>query len=157
MANHMQAALEKAKANQGKTKKSKYGKRREDQMPASMAGVVNSGDQSEGPVVETPIAADAPATSPATLEPEKAKKAKKVSGQVSRWKAQKAFPLEAKITEVRKENPKRKSAAGRFALYEEGMTVGDYIKKSNEAGNTKALAMADIRWDHVAGFITVVA
>jgi hypothetical protein len=84
------------------------------------------------------------------------KKPKKISAQVANWKAQKAFPLTAKITKVMKDNPKRKDAARRFALYVEGQTVGDYIKIAKEHSITGALAMADVRWDHVANFIHVV-
>jgi hypothetical protein len=84
------------------------------------------------------------------------KKPKKISAQVANWKAQKAFPLTAKITKVLKECPKRKDAARRFSFYKEGQTVGDYIKVAKENEITGALAMADVRWDHVAGFIHVV-
>jgi hypothetical protein len=84
------------------------------------------------------------------------KKPKKISAQVANWKAQKAFPLTAKITKVLKECPKRKDAARRFSFYKEGQTVGEYIKVAKENEITGALAMADVRWDHVAGFIHVV-
>lgn len=125
--------------------------------------------QSQKPTVK----AEAPeriATSPAILEVVKdaapppadtpkadtPKKAKKISEQVKNWKAQKAFPMNFVITEVRKDNPKRKDASRRFALYEEGMTVQAYTDKAVKEGITKALAMADMRWDHCAGFVTIV-
>jgi hypothetical protein len=86
----------------------------------------------------------------------KPKKPKTQSAQVRKWRAQKAFQLDQKITNVMTKNPKHKGAADRFMLYEEGQTVQEYIEKSHAFGNAKALAMADIRWDHVAGFIKVV-
>jgi hypothetical protein len=110
----------------------------EDQKPASES---NAEDQNAAPSVEGE-------TPP--------KKAKKTSAQVANWKAQKAFPLEAKITKVMKECPKRKDAARRYSFYKEGQTVGEYIKLAKENNITGALAMADVRWDHVAGFIHVV-
>jgi hypothetical protein len=35
------------------------------------------------------------------------------------------------------------------------MTVGEYIDKSNKAGNPKSLAANDVRWDYSKGFINV--
>ena len=58
-----------------------------------------------------------------------------------------AFSDDMKITVVAKENPKRAKAAERFALYKNGMTIGEYVK----AGGT----MADIRWDVKQNFISV--
>lgn len=88
-------------------------------------------------------------------EVETPKKTKKISEQVKNWKAQKAFPMTFVITEVRKDNPKRKDAARRFALYKEGMTVQEYTDAAVKEGITKALAMADMRWDHCAGFVNI--
>jgi hypothetical protein len=82
-------------------------------------------------------------------------KTKKLSEQTKKWKNTPAFELTQVITKVAKDNPKSRNAAVKFALYEEGMTVGAYIEKSHKAGTTKAMAMADVRWDHAAGFITV--
>jgi len=58
-----------------------------------------------------------------------------------------AFSDDMKITVVAKENPKRAKAAERFALYKNGMTVGEYVR----AGGT----MADVRWDVKQNFISV--
>ena len=58
-----------------------------------------------------------------------------------------AFSDDMKITVVAKENPKRAKAAERFALYKNGMTIGEYVK----AGGT----VADIRWDVKQNFISV--
>lgn len=91
-----------------------------------------------------------------TGEPTTTKKAKKASPTVTSWKAQKAFPLDWVITEVSKDNPKRKDAARRFSYYEEGMTCQQYVDVTGKHEISKALAVADIRWDHVKGFITVV-
>jgi hypothetical protein len=52
-----------------------------------------------------------------------------------------------KITVLVKENPKRAKAAERFALYKNGMTIGDYVA----AGGT----LADVRWDVRQEFISV--
>lgn len=54
---------------------------------------------------------------------------------------------DAKIKVLAKENPKRGSAAERFALYKNGMTVDEYIA----AGGTRA----DVNWDTKQGFIEV--
>lgn len=53
------------------------------------------------------------------------------------------------ITVNAKENPKRKGSRchGEFALYKNGMTVGQYLK----AGGSRA----GIRWDVDHGFISV--
>lgn len=58
-----------------------------------------------------------------------------------------AFSDGMKITVLAKENPKRAKAAERFALYKNGMTIGDYVA----AGGT----MADVRWDVKQNFISV--
>lgn len=55
----------------------------------------------------------------------------------------------------RRRNPKRGRAEGRFALYRDGMTVGEYVQISSDAGNPKALALADVCWDVASGFIVV--
>lgn len=58
-----------------------------------------------------------------------------------------AFNDSMKITVLVKENPKRAKAAERFALYKNGLTIGEYIA----AGGT----LADIRWDVKQSFISV--
>lgn len=52
-----------------------------------------------------------------------------------------------KITVLAKENPKRAGAAARFALYKNGLTIGEYVA----AGGT----LADIRWDTKMNYISV--
>lgn len=52
-----------------------------------------------------------------------------------------------RIIFVQKENPKRGTAAERFALYAKGMTISDYIKKGGKK--------ADVSWDTKQGFIKV--
>jgi hypothetical protein len=89
-------------------------------------------------------------------EPKKAKK--KPSEQVVRWRDTENPDTKAKITisaEAAKVNPKKRGAATRFSIYKTGMTVADYIEASKKAGNSGALAMADVRWDMAAGFISV--
>jgi hypothetical protein len=53
------------------------------------------------------------------------------------------------------ENPKRGKSASRFALYKNGLTVDTYIEKSVAAGNTPALARADLKWDTERKFIAI--
>jgi hypothetical protein len=90
---------------------------------------------------------------------------KGTSAQVIRWKGESKLPLEAKITvpaEHRTKNPKlstaRSKAGDRFALYssEPNMTVQRYQTLCKEKfGRSPASAMADVRWDKAAGFITI--
>jgi hypothetical protein len=80
---------------------------------------------------------------------------KKTSEQVIKWRAQPKFQLTQKITVLAKENPKSRGAADRFAIYKDGMTVQQYIDAFKERKLPAALAMADMRWDFVAGFIEV--
>lgn len=54
---------------------------------------------------------------------------------------------DAKITLLRKDNPKRGASADRYKLYKSGMTVDDYVK----AGGFRA----DIAWDMEREFIKV--
>jgi hypothetical protein len=98
--------------------------------------VHTSGDQKSVPVV-------------------KAKKARKFSETFIKWKALKNFPVEAKISLLVKENPKRMDAARRFSFYKEGMTVAQYLAVTKEHNIRPALANADIRWDYAAGYIMV--
>jgi hypothetical protein len=55
-----------------------------------------------------------------------------------------------KITILVSKNPKRGTAAQRFALYRPGMSVGDY-----KAAVGNAQALADLRWDVKKGFIRI--
>lgn len=52
-------------------------------------------------------------------------------------------------------NPKRGAAAGRFALYRDGMTVGDYITAVTKAGAKSAVATADLKFDAARNFIAI--
>lgn len=87
-------------------------------------------------------------------------KKKKTSNTVMVWRkliAAKAC-TSGKITftdEFRGKNPKRGKAAIRYTLYKEGMDVPAYIEVSNKAGNAKAQAQTDVRWDVASGFILV--
>jgi hypothetical protein len=143
-----EARLAKVKADANKPKKSKFG-------TPSIVPPANP------PTGSPPLAPNKPEDQKvAGAEDQKNaptgdKKKRKASNTVTNWKAQKAFPLDAKIHIVSTSNPKRRAAATRFNLYTEGMTVGQYIEASHKAGNSKALAMADVRWDHVSEFIKV--
>lgn len=55
------------------------------------------------------------------------------------------------------DNPKRGAAATRFALYRDGMTVGDYIKAVTAAGGKSAVATADLKFDVARNFIAIQA
>ncbi len=95
---------------------------------------------------------------PKTKEPKMTKTAtakkpakEAASTKLKAGKAEKA-PAKAsnddrKILFVQKENPKRGTAAERFALYAKGMTVGEYVKKGGKK--------ADVSWDEKQGFIKV--
>lgn len=120
-----------------------------------MAGVVSrsmaspptapaNGDQKPAPEPKSGDQKDAPTSK------------KKASEQVQKWRAQKKFDLTQVITVLATEkNPKRAKAAARFALYKSGMTVQQVIDAYKKAEYSAALAMADMRWDAVAGFISV--
>lgn len=96
-----------------------------------------------------------PVTDAKPGEPATPKAKKKASDTVVKWRATKAFPHEGVITLIATNNPKSRGAAARFAIYKNGQTVGQYIEASHKAGNSKALAAADVRWDVAAGFIKV--
>jgi hypothetical protein len=91
---------------------------------------------------------------------EKPKKAKKEpNAAVRKFLAQPDLPLEKKIKiliPATENKPKTRKALIRYRLYEDGMTVGDYIEKSKKAGNTGNVASRDVRWDYTKGFIDVV-
>jgi hypothetical protein len=104
--------------------------------------------------------ADTPAVAPGTTpDKPKAKRVKKSSGHYVLYRKHVkdvTYPLTAKITVLKKDtNPKRRGAAIKFALYKDGMTVGEYIDASAAAGTSKRVAMADVKWDHTANFISV--
>ena len=60
-----------------------------------------------------------------------------------------------KDTGAVKINPKRGKAAGRFAFYKDGMTVGDYIAACVAAGEKPGVATADLKFDTTRNFIIV--
>jgi hypothetical protein len=102
-----------------------------------------------------PPAAVTTTDKPATDTP---KKKRKWSAHHHAWKATKDFPETARIVVLAAENPKKRGAAARFGYYKrgaEGMTVAEYIEASHKAGNPKALAKEDVKWDFTAGFISV--
>jgi uncharacterized Rmd1/YagE family protein len=92
-----------------------------------------------------------------TDKPKKPKKDRKSTPSVVKYLAQPHFKLEQviKILIPASQNPKKRHSQIRYALYEDGMTVGEYIDKSNKAGNPKSLAANDVRWDYSKGFINV--
>jgi hypothetical protein len=112
--------------------------------------------------VETTLE-NTPATAPeAKVEDQKsapasegtAKKVKKPSKTVTNWRNLRPVKDEEMVAVI-PGSVKRKSAATRFALYADGMNVGQYVEKSVQAGNAKALAQQDVRWDYVKGLITL--
>jgi hypothetical protein len=77
---------------------------------------------------------------------------------VPAWRTTANFPDHAVITilgDFATNNPKSKGAAMRFALYENGMTVGAYVEKCSKHGISRGQARADVRWDAVKSFIAV--
>jgi len=114
---------------------------------------------SGGAAKADPTPEPSPTSTPAPAEAEKkAKVVRKRSAHHIAWVAEKDPDLGAKIVVLAANNPKKRGAAPRFALYRSGMTVQEYIDaqiKSNLKGTGKALALADIRWDATAGFISV--
>ena len=54
-----------------------------------------------------------------------------------------------KITVVAESNPKAKGSKSeaRFALYRDGMTVGEYVLAVKALGRTRRVAIRDIMWD----------
>jgi len=56
---------------------------------------------------------------------------------------------------ILKENPKVKKSAIRFDLYQEGLTVGEYIEKCGKISpEEKKKAKPDIKWDYARKFIS---
>lgn len=74
-------------------------------------------------------------------EPQKAKPASKRGGTRRKWDDEDQIYLKVQ------ENPKRGKARDRFALYQDGMTVRDYIN----AGGSRT----DVNWDERHGLIEV--
>jgi hypothetical protein len=56
------------------------------------------------------------------------------------------------------DNPKQPTGKSyaRFALYEDGLTVAQYVQRSVGAGNKETLAIADLRWDVARKFIEII-
>lgn len=52
-------------------------------------------------------------------------------------------------------NPKRGKAATRFALYRDGMTVGEYIHACVDKGDKPGVATADLKFDLARNFIVI--
>jgi outer membrane biosynthesis protein TonB len=89
----------------------------------------------------------APAKKVADAKPTPAKKAAKPEAAAKKPGRAPNHGDDAKIKVLVKDNPKRGSAAERFALYKNGMTVGEYI----DAGGKRP----DISWDSKQGWIQV--
>lgn len=68
-----------------------------------------------------------------------------------------SFAPEQVIHLLVKNNPKKPSGKSyaRFALYEDGLTVEQYVQRSVDAGNKASIAVADLRWDTRHKFIEV--
>lgn len=101
-----------------------------------------------------------PATTSGDQKDAKPKSKKKLSPTVVEWhritKAKEAASGKITLTDKGKaDKPKRNKAMDRFKLYRDGMSVAEYIEESHKAGNSKALAQADVRWDVAKGLITV--
>jgi hypothetical protein len=74
------------------------------------------------------------------------------------WKFIKDLPTELKIVNIAKETTHRGLPAELFALYEEGMAVGEYFeivlkKYGRSAAQTQT--MANLKWDLAYGYIRV--
>jgi hypothetical protein len=59
------------------------------------------------------------------------------------------------IIELLVENPKRGKSRDRFACYENGITVREYVRRCEAAGYSAQKAHDDLRWDTAHGFIAV--
>lgn len=59
------------------------------------------------------------------------------------------------VTVLVKTNPKRGSAAKRFALYRSGQSVAVYVRRVVRLGSTEARALGDVRWDETKKFISL--
>lgn len=101
----------------------------------------------EAPAKRPAAKKSAEAAAPAKKSAAPAKKAAAPETEGGARGRQPNFPDTAKIKILAAENPKRGTAAERFALYKNGMTIGDYVA----AGGKRA----DINWDVKMGFIEV--
>lgn len=119
----------------------------------------------------------APATAPAPQQaPKPASKAPAKSAAPKASPAQKAAAGKAKVAatgrkvvtygmadkiqlsaELKGTNPKKRTAAERFAFYKDSRTVGDYVKKVKHWGGNEKLAMRDLAWDTKQGWVKVIA
>ena len=55
-------------------------------------------------------------------------------------------------------NPKRGKSAERFALYRDGMAVGEYLDATSAlTGSKRGKWSADLRWDAERGYIELVS
>jgi len=82
--------------------------------------------------------------------------AKKATEAKAAAHKQKEDALKArKIKIVAEKNPKREGSAshGRFAIYKNGMTVGQYLAACESAKHSTRAARSDIAWDQEHGFI----
>lgn len=140
------------------------GKKPQESKAERMARVVNNAAANQGQKPEDQKPAQVAKAEdqkgvPAQAQGNGESKKKSVSNTVVAWKAglKTPPPDTAKITLIvsPKSNPKKNKAAARYALYEDGMTVGQYVEKSHKAGNPKALARRDIVWDMCKEFIKV--
>ena len=84
-----------------------------------------------------------------------AKGQKKLSATVIAWRAQAKFEPTQKITLLVQGNPKRRTAATRYAFYKNGMTVGQYQDVMSKNNGSAKQAMVDMRWDYVSKFIDI--
>ena len=68
-----------------------------------------------------------------------------------------SFPSGHVITVLAPQNPKKRGAAVRFALYRSGMTVGAYVKAivKRRLPGGKEIAHRDLAWDAKQGHIEV--
>jgi len=104
----------------------------------------------EHPITQVPPKKNGKPSPDAKTQPERRAA---VKAMLAKKPAKPAFDPATVITVLSKENPKKRSAAVRFARYKTGMSVGDYIKACTKAGDTEAYVNACIRWDSDHGFI----
>ena len=78
-------------------------------------------------------------------------------GKGAPWNApsRKATSDDKKIKVLVTENPKRGKSRDRFALYQNGQTVEQFVARIVKAGNPVSVARADLRWDMSKGLIAV--
>ena len=84
-----------------------------------------------------------------------AKGQKKLSATVIAWRAQAKFEPTQKITLLVQGNPKRRTAATRYAFYKNVITVGQYQEVISKNCGSSKQAMVDMRWDYVSKFIDI--